>query len=788
VGARAILMLLSAAVFAAEPEVPETARAIRQMNLDPALCFRVRDFAIPRQDIKLYLNDGYLIFAQPVQGRHLLAIFSADMEGGDGEVIVLPPTKGERRTLATFAGAPNLNEHFKSAMFLFTDGLGEELLRDARARSTPAPEAGLLLADRYRQTARGLAESFELRILQDVGNRVTRDGIFFATLASPRLGNFDVVYDPLARDQITVGQAVTRENRITFDTWTSFESVDVRLGRRARPKQFARLADFVIEATLESSLSLRAVTRAMLIPEGAGLRVFPLQISERMELQSVSVDGRPASVYRRPSPRADAMRWNENSIFLVTLPEGLEPAQAHRLEIRHEGQVVTQAGPKVYYVGSRGQWYPNINSDFATFDLTFRYPKDLDLVATGEVLESRVEGEQKITRRRTSSPIRFAGFNLGEYERVSYSRNGYTIEVCANRRLDSSMQRPTVMVAPAPPMARFPNQRNPVLVPAPAVVDPLGNLKNLAANLTSAFESLAAWFGPPPLKHLTVSPIPGGFGQGFPGLVYLSTMAYLDPKDLPVYLRDRGLPVFYSELLGAHEVAHQWWGNSVTAAGYQDDWLQEALASYTSILLLEQRRGVRLVDPLLADYRNHLLEKDEQGRTLESTGPITLGLRLRTSQRPEAWRTITYEKGSWILHMLRAQLGDAAFRKFLGELARKYQRQPVTNEEFRGLAAGFLPPKSPDPKLEVFFDNWVYSTGIPRLTLTSSIRGPRVTGTLTQAGVAEDFEADVPLEITYAKSTEIRWVRSSHEAAEFAFTLRETPLKIALSSRILRQP
>ena len=90
-------------------------------------------------------------------------------------------------------------------------------------------------------------------------------------------------------------------------------------------------------------------------------------------------------------------------------------------------------------------------------------------------------------------------------------------------------------------------------------------------------EFMSANFGPPPLKTLTVSPIPGTFGQGFPGLIYLSTLAYLKPSEYPAALHTEQQRRFFSELLHAHEAAHQWWGNLVTAASYQDEWLMEAL-------------------------------------------------------------------------------------------------------------------------------------------------------------------------------------------------------------------
>ena len=68
----------------------DLARNIHDAGLDPAECYRVRDLSFVKDDIKLYLNDGYLIFSKPVLGQRLAAVFTSNVEGGDGEVIVIP--------------------------------------------------------------------------------------------------------------------------------------------------------------------------------------------------------------------------------------------------------------------------------------------------------------------------------------------------------------------------------------------------------------------------------------------------------------------------------------------------------------------------------------------------------------------------------------------------------------------------------------------------------------------------------------------------------------------------
>jgi aminopeptidase N len=315
--------------------------------------------------------------------------------------------------------------------------------------------------------------------------------------------------------------------------------------------------------------------------------------------------------------------------------------------------------------------------------------------------------------------------------------------------------------------------------------DTSSRVESLAGEIAASLEFMTASFGPPPLKTLTVSPVPGAFGQGFPGLLYLSTLSYLSPADRPLASNSETNRLFLSEILHAHETAHQWWGNTVTAAGYPDEWLMESLANYSALLCLERRKGARVLDSILQEYKARLLAPSEDGRSVESVGPIVLGPRLRTSLAPDAWRAITYEKGSWIMHMLRRKLGDERFLAMLKELCRRYRYQGVTTEQFRGLVQGNLPPKSSDSSIEEFFERWVYGTGIPTLKLAWNVRGkaPNLTlrAVVTQTGVEEDFSVEVPVEVQLARGRTItRMVRTSSSPASFEMRVVRSPLKVLL--------
>jgi hypothetical protein len=781
----ALSLLLSPCLALAAVSASDLARDIREISLDPAECYRVREIALPKDEARLFFTDGYLIFTKPIAGVRTSAVFTAEVEGGDGEVLVLPPNRGERRSLASYIGSPNLDEHFSVAVLVFSDDTYSKLT--AQMRRNPfdkkVPEMGALMAEKWTPVMRNIAGSFQTRLLLDLlSGESQRPGFFAASISGNKLGNFELYYDRRAQEQITVGKLTTHHDLLFFDVWTSFVA---RSFRNQHPEPDFVLDDFRITATLEPDLSLRAVTRVKLKTGNAPMCVLPFDIAQAMKVTAASVDGRPAEVFQRESMRSELMGNVGNEMFLVVPPEPLAPGQQHEMEFSHEGKVIFDAGNDVYYVGARANWFPNNGLQFATYDLTFRYPKELDLVTPGQMVDERVDGDWRITHRRTTAPIRMAGFNLGRYQRIRMSRGGYTVEVCANRASEPALQSTLPAPLPEPPAWPRPRQAEMVHLPPEPPPNPRSRLQELASEITSTLQFMAARFGPPALPYLTVSPVPGRFGQGFPGLIYLSTMSYLAPQAQAIRSLDVHGRFFFSDILQAHETAHQWWGNVVVSAGYHDEWLMEALADYSALLYLESKGSSQPVASALEVYKTNLVQKTAAGHTVESTGPIVLGLRLETSQTPQAYNFITYGKGSWIMHMLRRRMGDERFWAMLAGLRKEYERKSISTEEFRMLAARYLPPQSPDRTLENFFDQWVYGTGIPLLKLSYSVKGRapaiRLVGTVTQSGVDDEFSVPVPVEIQFGHGkTLTHWVRTANGPVQFTVAIRQAPSKVLL--------
>ncbi len=781
--ARSLALFLFFAIrLANAATAADLSRQIKAASLDPAECYRITELNFNKEDIKLYLTSGYLIFAKPIAGIRPAAVFVTTTVAGDAEVILMPPVRSERMSLANFTESPNLDEHFKAAVFIFTDGTAENLLsriHDSALKNVP--EVGNLLVDQWNGILANLVSSFETRLVYDMLSGIRKSGLFYMAVSGNQLGNFDLLYDPTGHEQIFAGKLNYRDNRTYFDTWTSFPSRSSRNAVQSEPPPYA-FDNFRIDSTIEADLTLKAVTRVTLTAKQNPGSAIPLNISRGMRVTQASLDGKPIEVFERDSLRSNLIASTGNQQVLLVVEAPVDPAKAHELEIRAEGEVIMKAGDGVYYVTSRGTWYPRLGMEFANYDMTFRYPKNLTLVATGNPMDDHVEGILRITHYKTDSPTRFAGFNLGDFQSTSITQNGYNIGVYANRHLENALKPKN----PSPGIV-LPRQfgrtrpQDPIIADAmPVIPDPGARLEQLAKEVADALEFMTRAFGPTPIHNLAITPIPGGFGQGFPGLVYLATMSYLNPEQRPASFRERPQQTFYSELLEAHEVAHQWWGNMVIPASYQDEWLMEALANYSALLLLEKKKGIKAVDTVLEDYKTHLLAKAESGKTLESAGPITWGFRLQTSLTPGAWRTVTYEKGTWIIHMLRRRLGDEKFMSLLREVCTRYRFSAISTEQFRELAAKYAPPKIGDADLKGFFENWVYGTGIPMVKLTYSMRGLKLVGTVAQREVEEDFTAFVPVEVQNRREKTVYWLPTGSDPVSFSIPMKVPPTKVAL--------
>jgi len=787
------ILFLIGISLAAEPTdtLQQLSRSLRAASLDPDACFRVREFAYRRNEVRLFLTEGVLIFRKPVNGIRTGAVFLASEATEDAEIMMIPPNRMERRSLASFTGSPNLNEHIQAAVFLFSDGTGEKWMEELSRSETAqrSPERGVLVAERWNEVVRNLSESLETRLLEDLSNGIgPHRGCFFAAVSGKQLGNFDVFFDPRGREELLVGQLENIDGRNRYHFWAHFEPK--RSQPRTIPAPIAKIEKFEVKASVANDLRFSATVRITLRANQDGVRVLPLDLSPRLRILSARWNGEPVEVYQRDALRANLLRNGESEVFLVVPTKPLATGEVGVLEVEEQGELFYRAGNGVLYLSNRASWFPQLQFQAAPFEASFEHPKALTVVCPG-VRSEVVNGEVKTTTCKVDKPLRLFGFNLGSFESSAVKRGGFEVEVYANKTLETALDTPrNAPIFVPPPLS--PGQRRRmdtplIFSPSPMRANPLSRMPQMAEEIAGALEYFTSIFGPPPLSRVVAAPIPGAFGQGFPGFLYLSTLAYLEDKNLPASDRAEWQVRNFREILQAHELAHQWWGNQVTFDNYRDEWLAEGLANYSALLYLEKRNGAKALEPVLQEYKRRLVEEDKDGNSPDSAGPLVFGMRLRHAN-PVAWHSVTYGKSTLVLHMLRNRLGDAAFLKLLGQLAREYAAKPLSTEDLRRAAAAMIPKDSPDRELVNFFETWVYGTGVPRYELTSSVKGLAarkvVELRLKQSKVSDDFELDIPVEILLPGGKKIsKWLRSGAEEEILEVSTGATPLKIVLDPK-----
>jgi hypothetical protein len=741
------IVLLSHAAPAADaqPTAVDLQQQLSALSIDPDQAYRVRNLRIRRGDVSIFFNEGTLILARPIAGQRIAAVFTATgTEGGDGEILLLSAQASERASLASFTGGPNLDEHFHIAILLFSDTTLDEI-KPQLDPSRKAPEVAEQVAAQVNpvlQNQGGEIRAAMLASLLDA--HPPADGPFFATIIGRQLGPFDLLYYPDSFEPVTIGRVdPSTTAQASFRIWTGYRP------RRAPPyvAPAASIRDYRLDVAIGADLGMAAIAKFHYQAGTKDGRVISLNLSPRLRVDSASINGVPAEVVQHPSDTADeGGAMDGDATILLVAQEALIAGESYDVAIHYSGSVIRRVSNDSYFVGDRAVWYPRTVPMLTNFDMVFRYPDRFRLVSTGELVEEeKLAGHLRTVHRRTTVPEQFAGFNLGQYALLNLDSGGYHIECYADSSASEGMN----------------------------------GIPNETAGILAYYTR--QWV-PLPIHSLAVTPIPGYFGQGFPGLIYLSSVSYVREQDRPAKLRDARSNIFFSSMLLPHEIAHQWWGNLVAPANYRSNWLMEAMANDSALQFVKQREGGDTARQILLRFRDDLFAI-ENAKPVESSGPLDFGGRLLDSAGEYAWHVIVYEKGTWVLHMLRERLGADQFRALQQYVLRQYDGRPMSNDDFREAASRFVPQGQPDASLKKFFETWVYGTGIPKLRLAHAGSDLAV----IVSAVDDEFTADLPLRCKFRDGKEqTRWVpivSGENPLGRLGATSCELPLPTEFLSR-----
>jgi len=798
------LVLLAAPLRAHSPAPPSSTRAagvpappepsaealylqLGSVGLDNARVYNIREVTLDRAAFHITFDDGTIAFTEDVAGRITGAFFE-----GEGEVLLAPRDQSERASMTLFTGAAILEERFMTAYFRFNDDTFAVLKPSLR----PADHSREFVSQ-WNGAARNLAETDALRLLLSFSNVAPSSGagetaakpavpadddrMLHARVQGAKLGIFDLYFDSMSPEQVWAGQMKTLDGDTHYDVWTSF-SVDQSSGRAGaatgalgepgKPDTVG-VSQYRIETKVEPPTKLDADASLQLEVRQSGQRAVLFELSRFLHVKQVEADGQPVEFIHNQALEGTQLSRRGNDLVAVIFARPLRAGQKIELHFVYGGEVLSEAGSGLLYVGARGTWYPNRGLEMAGFDLRFRYPVGWTLVATGK----RVEGisPQPLPGEETSHWVSdrsmpVAGFNLGKYSRVVARAGAVQVEAYATAGVERSFPKGTTETPVAQPLSPFQIRRPPVpmTVPAPPP-SPARNAQAVADLSAHAVEFFANHFGPYPYAGLALTQMPGNISQGWPSLIFLSSFSFLTAEEKS-QLHMSPITRILSDSVIAHETAHQWWGDLISWKGYRDQWIVEALANYSALMMLESDSPPKFRE-VMETYRRNLLEKNKEGSPLADAGPVTFGTRLTCSHFPAGYEAISYGRGSWLFHMLRYMMRDAArktngrsgmaseaqadepFFRALNKLRQRFQEKSITTRDLLQVFEEELPPSlwfEGKRSLDWFDQGWVNGTALPRLELQAvkfaqKPGGSVVTGTIVQEDAPQDLVTPVPV-------------------------------------------
>lgn len=237
--------------------------------------------------------------------------------------------------------------------------------------------------------------------------------------------------------------------------------------------------------------------------------------------------------------------------------------------------------------------------------------------------------------------------------------------------------------------------------------------------------------------------------------------------------------IFYGEKgVGAgrepvvHEIAHQWFGDSVTERDWDDVWLSEGFATYFALLFSEHDEGRDAFVDGLKRSRTQVLQ-------LEQKLPNTPVIHRNLSDMTKVLNNLVYQKGGWVLHMLRNEVGTEHFWTAIREYYRRYRNANASTDDLRAV----FEQVSGKP-LDWFFMQWLNRPGVPKIDGSWRYDAVKKTVEVTVMQSQADAPFKVKLDVGVVAKTgdlpKVQTVEFASRQAVFTIPADQAPTSVAL--------
>ena len=832
-----------------EPEPPAAYQALVDAALEPAGRIDGGRLRIDRFEFELTGGDLYAL-------PHGAAAGDVAVYLGDGVVRAWPPDGVEHQQLEKFLDEDLLEERFDRFVFWLTGDAGTRLRALAGgAPGERAGRANDLLDDRREALLEHQFHNPDSRLLLDMlapaaaAPDPRRPPYFYAQIDGDDHGWFTIEIEPRAREEVTVfrfdrrrkvrnvwmgthalaefdadaaerafagfprdpetdGPAPGRRDDEDDDDWNAR---DLGLAPRSLIPADEGWAPRVAVLRTDVDLALEgngdaAGAAALLIEPLEPLSAVRLRISRILEVTGAhwragwpadAEDVRAAALLGEPGPAGggdagaddpsepakptgDALPFVQETHgrllgddlheewLTVALPRTVAAGERFVLEVTYEGPLVERLRTaRGYFLKDTLYWAP-AHPDNRRWRqrFTFRSPERLQVASGMELLDERVVDDTRISEWVSDTPVRGMSFSIGRFD-VTTAETGST-----------------------PPVTVYENRSQTGFAP--------GALQKTIEDLEGSIRLFGEYFGGYPYPSLLLTETVAHNGQAFPGFVLLSYQAFGQ------------LHTGVSEVFRAHEVAHQWWGALVHWEDYRDQWISEGFSHYSAALyVLKGLQDEDQFEDILDAWRLDVLGEVNVGQGTgilhygvrpeviresegHESGPLVAGYRLNSTDTPVDYQILVYEKGAFILHMLRMMLADIAtgddtrFREMMRRFVRDHHEAPASTRSFEAaVERAFSAP------MDWFFDQWVYGVDVP--TYRPDLEVSRVAdqqppwllhGTVRQEDVPGTFRMPVPVLLRFAdRPPQVHRILVDAPSVDVAIPLPAEPTDIEFNYR-----
>ncbi len=697
--------------------------------------WRANGLTLRLPDFELRMQDGTL-FANPEPLGPTVLVFV-----GRGSIRVSPAPTAERAQLKRFSGKETLEAEVRWAFVRLHPSRFDTLLEGGALE--PDPGAALRLEEARRVFNERSGRSFVLDaplpgapwwLLPGQDDVVVdfpwrRGRVLTFALSGNEAEDLNL-FDRDRQLQICAYPSQARASQ-PFTVAQSPEVLDQDLAVRFEPdrRELTGVHRLRLRSATSTTLRLRLNDdfRVSSVTSGDGTELLFFRVRGQGSLV-VSLGGiedrdKPFTVITHYAGRHDPVPVDQELLQVARVHGDFSPGP------------LVEPPPIVY--SNRTAWYPRpAEETFSPLTAAFDTPEGWLAVTGGELRSLRTAAHRTHAEYRLAQPGKFVTAIVGRLSEVGLRQTGeISLRAFSTVRSHS-----------------------------------LGVSELRAAEQILAF--YAQLFGPCPYPSLSLvaveAKVPGGHSP--PGLIYV--------QERPAALRAEAMgedPANFADLddfFIAHELAHQWFGQSTAPVGYRERWLSEAWAQYAAALWVQHRQGE-------SAFRDMLERMADWAARDDAVGPIHLGQRLGVLERDaRLYRAVVYDKGACVLHMLRAILGDEAFFAGTRSYLERHRFGKVTTSDLR-LALEQASGRS----LRPYFERWIYATGLPQVTWSAHTREVAGGFETTLAMHAHDTPGPLPVEVTIESSAgrERRRVVLEPPGGSWTFTTKQQPRSIDLN-------